>query len=33
MTTYLWSFQNTVPLKSQNWTDFMARHLRYANGA
>lgn len=33
MTTYLGSFQNTVPLKSQNWTDFMARHPRYANGA
>lgn len=33
MTTYLRRFQNTVPLKSQNWTDFMARHPRYANGA
>lgn len=33
MTTYLGSFQNTVPLKSQNWIDFMARHPRYANGA
>lgn len=26
-------FKNTLPLKSQNWTDFMARRLRYANGA
>lgn len=33
MTTYLRGVQNTVPLKSQNWTDFMARHLTYANGA
>lgn len=33
MATYLRRFQNTVPLKSQNWTDFMARHPRYANGA
>lgn len=32
MATYLRGFKNTVPLKSQNWTDFTARHLRYANG-